>query len=228
MSVDREFRIRIVTTSESAGAKQSVAELEKVEKATGKINIRNKELKEIVKGVAGEFPGLAAAGRLAMSPIAFAVTGIVSAFALWKHRVDNLTNAFANLELPAGSAMDPAHVNSVAKAWGKYAESVARLREGAGGKEISADLNQSKLQVDTRLKEIEAMGNADLAGLKQSEAEGKISSGEARLKRVQIESALSRVRLEAEARKEEAELQAKLDQSAEDVHSAAKKRAEAS
>jgi len=83
-------------------------------------------LKSAVKGLKEEFPELAHLAKLALNPIAFVVAGIGGAWALWNKKIEETTRLFANVELPNNKAMEPGHINAMAEAWAKYAETVEK------------------------------------------------------------------------------------------------------
>lgn len=188
MSVDREYRIKIVTTAEPRGARETKDALEDLGKAgkkaneevaekTGLLATKKKELKDVVKGLSAEFPELARVGRLALNPISFAVAGITGAFALWRYKVNELTRALGGVELP-DIASHITSVNTLREAYGKLIEQIEavdrkRLSPGADSDRQGRRLEQEKDQQGQMLAAAKEMELSQLESQKGTMGEAR-------------------------------------------------------
>jgi len=204
--MSNEFPIKIVTTAERAGAQTTQADLQaiqaasketaktavaaeqEVQTATKETFTSKQQLKGAVKGLAAEFPALASVARLALNPVTLIVTGIVSAFSLWKKRLDELTVSLGGIEMPDVSETEIDRINRTADAWGRLAEKtgafsarVTALKKDAAevikliefndsfqralGIDTGTDATKSKAEIlAIEAANLEAEGRAKIAG----------------------------------------------------------------
>src|SRR5882672_11215312 len=124
MSDDRQFKIRITTEADLAGAREQANALkdmgqkgveanQSIAKETEGLTLKKTELRAAVRGLHHEFPELGSIAHLALHPIGLAVAGITGAFAVWQNRVEEMTKALAGVELPEGGALNPKHMSAV-------------------------------------------------------------------------------------------------------------------
>ncbi len=230
--MDENLDILIRTQANTAGAQAVKQELDKVKDAGVSANQeigkkvewlagRKAELKAAVKGLAVEFPLLARLAQLALNPITMAVSAISLAFGIWKSRVEGLTGALQQVELPDISPDHAAHVNAAAVAWGKYAEELNKALSANEGKAVDNRLKEIDNHLALQLKLIEAQKQVRLASAKA--LGGPDQAGHT----LGAEEDAARKKLEAERRAEQTKLDESLNQAAELSKRADKRRWEA-
>ena len=128
----------IKTATKSAGDVGMEAE-KKVAEATEKTFTSKKQLKDIVKGLAYEFPLLGQAARLALNPLVLLTASIGASFKIMNDRMENATRAFGGFQMPDISEEQIARMDRFGESLGKFSE---KLGELAGkGAQIRADLS---------------------------------------------------------------------------------------
>lgn len=144
--------------------------------ATDKDFISKKQAKDAVKGLAGQYPELAALARLALNPITLATTAGASAVAVYNARVRELTASFAGVELPNLETLSPVKINEQAEAWAALAESVGKAVAAYNGVAESSDRATKAIakQAEQQKKLLAANKNLELAGATTPEQKTEI------------------------------------------------------
>jgi len=155
---DNTFEILIKYGLESSKAKEAVKEMEKlkettkevgkegvkqeeqVAEATKKTTSAKKQLSDAVKGLAHEYPILGQIGRLALSPIALSVAGIVAAFQVWKYRVDELTKSLGGIEMPDVTEDQVQRIDRMNASLERQASAVSKL--SAAVNQVKSDIGE--------------------------------------------------------------------------------------
>jgi len=211
MGVDREYKIKIATVSDATGAKETAASLEEVGKAGAKAHqevateaenttLKHRDMHAGIRALREEFPLVAHVAHLALNPIGLAVAGIAGAFALWKNRVENLTKALAGIELPDSKATDPGHINALAAAWEKYADSVTKAEESFNS--VAAASERREKQIDKEIEQLKKLLAAQKAEALAALEAGKdgMSKGAYAASKAAIEGHYDEEELKAERR----------------------------
>lgn len=194
----REFKIVIKTEADSAGARQSVSDMNSVKEAgvtsnqeigkeTESLIVKKRDLRSAVKGLQTEFPELSHAARLAINPIAFSVAGITGAFALWNMRVRELETTLGAFELPDITQEKINHVNEAADAWRNLGDAVAaaaRAFDSVGAESERANKKITK-ETEEEKKKLGAQKGIELAQLDQKK--GSLKEGQYEVEKANIE-----------------------------------------
>lgn len=117
-------KIKDATT---AAGKEGVKQEEAVEKATSKTALAKKQFKEAIQGVAAQYPGLAAAARLALNPITLSIAALTTAFVIFKDKLTEAADTFGRTK------WKNTEINQAAADWTKYAASVSAAKSATDG-----------------------------------------------------------------------------------------------
>jgi hypothetical protein len=123
------------------------------DEATGpvkKLSTTKKDLNDIVRGLAAQYPMLGAAMRLAINPVAGIVAGIAGAFTLWNTRVKELTVSLGGMKMPDISTGDIERIHQAAAAWKDWAEQAGKST--AAEDELSQSMSRARAEVQSRLQ----------------------------------------------------------------------------
>lgn len=114
--------------------KEGVKQEQAVEEATKKTAGAKKQLQEALKGVAAQYPGLAAAARLALNPISLSIAAITTAFVILKTKLTEVAESIGSAKWGTEK------VNEAATAWNNYAAGVAAAQDAT--KTLAANLQK--------------------------------------------------------------------------------------
>ncbi len=206
---ERRRAVQGLASDEKTGGQEAAAAAEEVGQKVSWLTAQKSDLRAAVRGLKEEFPMLAHVARLAVNPIALAVAGIASSWAIWNQRVNESTRILAGAELPSVSPPEIAHVNSAAEAWASYNVELKKVRETYSGIAAEAERAQQATAAafENQKKLMEATQAADQARLQAQRATGQISGTEfqARSLEGKVNAALSGSASEVKAQ------QAKID-----------------
>lgn len=188
---DDSLDILIRTTTDPAGARATINELNAVKQAgqsanrdiakeTEALTVKKHDLHAAIKGLKGEFPELAHFAHLALNPIAFVVAGIASAFAIWNYRMTETVRLLSEADLPDNFRAMPGHVGAASAAMEEYAKKIDDVERALDGIGAAADIIQKRLkdELDLRQKILAATVAENLAALEAKRAAGEISEGQ--------------------------------------------------
>jgi len=130
--------------------------------ATDKWTLSKNQAKAALKGLSLEVPILGRAWAFISNPITAGIAGIVGAIAIWRTRMRELTDTFAETEIASVKITNRDRVDAMADAWGEYSKVLAGIDEQYNGIEARMDrmLEKTKQQNDLIMK---LAGNLDPA-----------------------------------------------------------------
>lgn len=215
MSIDREYKIRIQTVTEGAGAQQAAQGLKDTGKAAEEagegmkfLETRGREWHKLIVEIDRVAPGLGQALRVLFNPATLGITGIVfafekikSAFDDWKKKMDDMAEAGAKADFAESikAALDVTReAIDAADEWQRKRAEIAKGEHG-----ITAELN-NQLQLIAAIQaaqqqQAEAEKTLALAKIKGDEALGNITPTQAIEKRAAAELEFARKKAAADA-----------------------------
>jgi hypothetical protein len=234
----REFKIRIITEADSAGARQTVTDMNAVKESgvsankevgqeTEKLTVKKTELRHMLREVGREFPLLGMAGRLAMNPLVGGVGLLIGALEMLKGIFEQINK---KLNEGIGSGNYRGHLDELGKAAEdsavKMGEFAAKLQEVATAQESVKDRTQESIDAikaqHVATTELEnAQKAAELARVDMLEKQHKLSGPEAIEKRLAVEDKFSRRKLVQDINAQDATIEARRKELARTQHDAA-------
>lgn len=217
--LDKQLKTIRGSVEESAATDKKAAD------ETEGFTLKKKELLESVKLLRNEYPLLGEAIRMVFNPMVFTVGGIIGSFAIWKEKVNALTEAMGGIELPDLSG----HIGQV--------EGVATAYDGVRNavRAVDEEFNSATSVFDRQQKAINATLNASkallaaqkelaVAQLDADRSSGKLSPSEYDAKKLIVERGYNDQSVQAEINARNASLAAKKQQLADaEAEAAAKK-----
>jgi hypothetical protein len=242
MGDEREFKIKITTSADASGARQTAAELDKLGgaqqsatkateegiEATGKATLSHRELHMALAQLGPEFAHLGGMAQYAMhSQVLGPVLGIVGAFALWQHRVEACVAALGGVELPDNIKSQVGQISALATSWNTFNKALmdAATEYGSVDQASKRNLEVLKAEEEQKKKLLEADKKLALSELERQKTSLSTAEYEERKAAIEEESAAKATEDDDEARVKK--LAAKAHQGAELVKSAKEKMAAA-
>lgn len=196
-------------------------------KATERTLLSKQQLKEGIKGLAIQFPTVAAAARLALNPITLVVGAIAGAFSLFKYRVDELTRSLAGLEMPDLSESQVGRVRQAADAWKSYNDALQGVLKSYNSVEEASNRTAKRLdaELEQKKKLLAAEKGLELSRLEANK--GSMSADAYERSKLEIEDRYARSGLKVDENARQAELAEKARKAANLAASAEAKTREA-
>ena len=145
------------------------------EQATGKAISAKKQFKDAIQGVASQFPGLAAAARLALNPITLSIASISTAAVILYDKLKPIGEVFQS------SAWEPSKINKTAEAWERTAAAVALMASNAS--QLKTDLD-AIAQKSALIDKILGDNSNPLVAKKRAEEAARRTNAEVANKRI--------------------------------------------
>lgn len=220
--LDKQLKTIRGSIDEYGGAEKKAAE------ETEGFNIKKKELLESVRHLRAEFPMLGEAIKMVFNPLVFGIGGIIGSFAIWKEKVNAVTEAMGGIELPDLSG-HIGQVEGLAASYDGVDKAIKNVDEEFGSavsvfdrqqKAINASLNATKQLLD-------AQKQLAISQLDVEKSSGKISGSEYDARKAVIEKGYSDQTMQVEINARNASLAAKKEELAKAEEQAAAKKAAA-
>ena len=228
MSVDREFRIRITTSADTTGGKQTAASLEEVKKAIEKSADASTEagkaeekhathlhaLHKVFHALNEVVPGLGVAMQAAFSPIGATISLAVMVLGAFREHMQKLNEEFKRMEEEAARPLTnrlEAMRDSVVRNAVGMGELHARLADAASGQRslaqevesVTAAFRDQKAGAEALE---EAQKTLEMSGLEEAHAAGLLSDEQYFEQKLAIEQAYVEKKRELEERQEMTEI----------------------
>jgi hypothetical protein len=171
----------------AAASDQSTGASKRADAAGKSLTETKKGLKEAVKGLALQFPILGSIAEKVFNPIGLAIGGIIAGLAIFRSRVDSLTQALTGVQLP-DMLVDTKTISTAASDWAEFAKAVQAVADSYGSVKTESDEVTKKLtaQATEKKKLLEMEKGLELARLEAGR--GSMKPGEYDTARLGIES----------------------------------------
>jgi hypothetical protein len=203
---DQQVDIQITTTADTTGAKQTAAALKEVKaeqqnlaqynkdsaapametytkatkesrEETSKWAVTKKQAKDALQGFAAQFPGIAAAARLFLSPITLGFAGIGLAIGVMREKLKAAETDFASAK------WGPEKVNAAAEAYERAAAAIGAMKSNAG------ELNAQLAAINTHYANLNKLTEGSpITAKRQADARSRATSGRVAELRIQAQN----------------------------------------